>query len=40
MWSSLFLVLNWAVNAALVPGPVLLIDKIFVYGVRKRTHIH
>lgn len=40
MWSSLFLVINWAVNAALVPGPVLLIDKIYVYGVRKRTHIH
>ncbi|KAI9455208.1 hypothetical protein F5148DRAFT_1277243 [Russula earlei] len=33
MWSSLFLVVNWAVNAALVPGPVLLIDKIFLYGV-------
>jgi hypothetical protein len=37
MWSSLFLVVNWAVNAALVPGPILLIDKIFVYGVRKRS---
>jgi hypothetical protein len=34
MWSSLFLIVNWAVNAALVPAPVLLIDKIFIYGVR------
>jgi osomolarity two-component system sensor histidine kinase SLN1 len=33
MWSSLFLVVNWALNAALVPGPILLIDKIFVYGI-------
>ena len=34
MWSSLFLIVNWAVNAALVLAPVLLIDKIFIYGVR------
>jgi osomolarity two-component system, sensor histidine kinase SLN1 len=33
IWSSLFLVVNWALNAALVPGPVLLIDKVFLYGV-------
>jgi hypothetical protein len=33
IWSSLFLVVNWAVNAALVPGPVLIIDKLFLYGV-------
>jgi hypothetical protein len=38
IWSSLFLVVNWAVNAALVPGPVLLIDKIFLYGVRNTWH--
>lgn len=38
MWSSVFLVINWAVNAALVPGPVLLIDKIFFYGVRNESH--
>lgn len=35
LWSSVFLVVNWAVNAATIPGPVLLIDKIFVFGVRK-----
>ena len=35
LWSSLFLVVNWAVNAATIPGPILLIDKIFVFGVRK-----
>lgn len=39
MWSSLFLIINWAVNAALIPAPVLLIDKIFVYGVRNAGHI-
>ena len=35
LWSSLFLVVNWAVNAATIPGPILLIDKIFVFGVSK-----
>jgi hypothetical protein len=35
LWSSLFLIVNWAVNAATIPGPILLIDKIFVFGVRK-----
>ena len=39
MWSSLFLITNWTVNAALIPAPVLLIDKIFVYGVRNAGHI-
>lgn len=38
LWSSLFLVVNWAVNAATIPGPILLIDKIFVFGVRKYSH--
>lgn len=33
LWSSLFLVVNWAVNAATIPGPILLIDKIFVFGI-------
>ncbi|KAH9958812.1 hypothetical protein BC827DRAFT_1135669 [Russula dissimulans] len=33
IWSSLFLIVNWAVNTALVPGPILLIDKIFFYGI-------
>ncbi|KAI0246901.1 hypothetical protein BJV78DRAFT_91293 [Lactifluus subvellereus] len=33
IWSSLFLVINWTVNVALIPGPVLLIDKIFLYGI-------
>jgi hypothetical protein len=35
LWSSLFLVVNWVVNAASIPRPILLIDKIFVFGVRK-----
>ena len=35
LWSSVFLVVNWAVNAATIPGPILLLDKIFVFGVRK-----
>lgn len=39
MWSSLFLVVNWAVNAALVPAPILLIDKLFIYGVRNAGYI-
>ncbi len=38
MWSSLFLIVNWIANAALVPAPVLLIDKIFLYGVRNAGH--
>ncbi|KAI9458429.1 hypothetical protein BJY52DRAFT_430616 [Lactarius psammicola] len=33
IWSSLFLLVTWAVNAALVVGPVLLIDKIFLYCI-------
>lgn len=33
LWSSIFLIINWAVNTALIPGPLLLIDKIFAYGV-------
>ncbi|KAI0296554.1 hypothetical protein B0F90DRAFT_1636279 [Multifurca ochricompacta] len=33
IWSSIFLLVNWAVNTALIPGPILLIDKIFFYGV-------
>ncbi|KAH9057453.1 hypothetical protein EDB87DRAFT_1565234 [Lactarius vividus] len=33
IWSTLFLLVTWAVNAALVVGPVLLIDKIFLYGI-------
>jgi osomolarity two-component system sensor histidine kinase SLN1 len=39
LWSSLFLIINWAVNTALIPGPVLLIDKIFAYGVCNAGHI-
>ena len=33
IWSSLFLVVNWAVHTAITPEPILLIDKIFLYGV-------
>ena len=38
LWSSLFLIVNWAANTALIPGPVLLIDKIFAYGVCDASH--
>jgi osomolarity two-component system sensor histidine kinase SLN1 len=40
LWSSLFLIINWVVNAATIPGPILLIDKIFVFGVRKCSQYH
>ncbi|KAH9074915.1 hypothetical protein EDB83DRAFT_2218949 [Lactarius deliciosus] len=33
IWSTLFLLVTWGANAALVVGPVLLIDKIFLYGI-------
>ncbi|KAF8270639.1 hypothetical protein EI94DRAFT_1770739 [Lactarius quietus] len=33
IWSSLFLIVNWVVNTLLVLGPVLLVDKIFLYGI-------
>lgn len=33
IWSSLFLIVNWMVNTLLAIGPILLIDKIFLYGI-------
>lgn len=33
IWSSLFLIVNWVVNTLLALGPIVLIDKIFLYGV-------
>jgi len=39
IWSSLFLIVIWAFNAVLIVGPVLLIDKIFLYGVSNVVYI-
>ncbi|KAI1791886.1 hypothetical protein LXA43DRAFT_888392 [Ganoderma leucocontextum] len=33
LWSSAFLVVNWAFGIGFVPHPVLLADQIFLYGV-------
>jgi osomolarity two-component system, sensor histidine kinase SLN1 len=33
LWSALFLVVNWVLATAFVPQPLVLIDKIFYYGV-------
>ncbi|KAH8995058.1 hypothetical protein EDB86DRAFT_2804879 [Lactarius hatsudake] len=33
IWSTLFLLVTWGANAALVVDPVLLIDKVFLYGI-------
>ncbi|EPQ56119.1 hypothetical protein GLOTRDRAFT_74634 [Gloeophyllum trabeum ATCC 11539] len=33
IWASLFYVLNWALALGLIPGPLVLADKIFYYGI-------
>ncbi|KAH9939060.1 uncharacterized protein BXZ73DRAFT_44250 [Epithele typhae] len=33
LWSSAFLVVNWAFGVGFVPRPILLADQIFLYGV-------
>lgn len=33
LWSSAFLIVNWAFGIGFVPRPLLLADKIFLYGI-------